>query len=227
MIVACGADNFSGFHDVLKRQVLDAGITFHTRQFNVFTWRGMVEWELELAKSLPADEVLCFVDANDFLFQGSPEAMHTLAQDGLVFHSEAACWPEPQKRDDYPPCSTRFRFVNGTGPLGPAGAIAEAIEYGIAHFPIRGWEKDMAADNDQRFWTDVYLSGRGTVDNYCELSVSLNAVPRSDFTIQEKKLILTQMGTGSRETHTWIRPQFVHANGYSKYGYKIDLESLL
>ena len=135
-----------------------------------------------------------------------------------------AWWPEPHKADAYtaaedlmgvtPP--TRNRFVNGTGPCGFGYEIERAISYGIREWPIRGIQSSIFADNDQRFWTDCFLAGFGAIDYHSKLSVSLNAVERSEFAILEHRLVL----------NSGITPAFVHANGASRRHYAAELEAL-
>lgn len=220
VIIATAADRLQqGYFNVLQKQVLEAGMTFVAQTLNPFSWTGMIEWEQEIAKRY-ANDIVCFVDAWDFILQGTKEdVIAALGKDGLLFHSEATCWPEPHKADLYPAVYgtfKAFRYVNGTGPCGIGGAIADAIRYGQENFPIRGRESSMFADCDQRFWTDVFLSGHGRIDNECRLSVALNAVGPQEFVIQDKKLRL----------YTGTVPAFVHANGASKHRYAKELELL-
>ena len=217
LIVACAADCRKGLFWDLEKRVKDAGIEFRFGLLQPFSWNALLMWEGMLAAEHPED-TLVFVDAWDFLFTGDAKELAALTdRHELLFHSEAVCWPEPHKADLYPPCKTPWRYVNGTGPAGKGYAIAEAIEYGLTHFPIRGEEYDICADNDQRFWTDVYLSGRGVVDTACELSVSMNAVYRSQFEPVGRRLYLKETGS---------TPAFVHFNGYSRVEHEALMERL-
>ena len=221
LVIACAADCKKGFYEDLKRQVAKAGMTMIYAEIKPFSWAAMIEWELEIAHTYSRD-IVCFVDAWDFLLQGTAQdIVAALGNSDLLFHSEAICWPEPHKADmyptpPYPNALSRFRYVNGTGPCGYGAAIAKAIEYGQREFPIRGRESSIFADNDQRFWTDTFLSGRGRIDYTCRLSVSLNAVEPSEFVIAERKLRL----------FTGVTPAFVHANGASDKLYAVELEAL-
>jgi hypothetical protein len=208
-IIACAADpkHLGGYFETLKRQVTSRGLTFIVQVISDFSWAALVEWELEFCRRHSGERV-CFVDTEDFLMQGSVEDLEAAMAAPLIFHAEARCWPEAWKADLYPPCDTPFRFVNGTGPAGNCDAIAEAIELGLANFPIRGRESSIFADNDQRFYTDIYLTERGVVDSNCRLSVQLNAVGAGDYRIINGGLYLNATGT---------RPVFLHLNGASRH----------
>jgi hypothetical protein len=224
MLVACAADCRKDFTDDLERQVLAAGMEFLFEELRPFTWRKMIEWERHVGRAHTGSPV-CFVDAWDFLLLGNQHELEALAaQQDVLFHSDAHCWPEPHKADLYPPSRSPYRYVNGTGPLGWGGAIADLIDYGMARFPIRGDESSIFADNDQRFWTDVYLAAQGgqehrvAVDIHCQLSVALNAVgDRTNFNIVGKRALVYPMGT---------MPVFVHANGASAHRFDKELEVL-
>lgn len=221
IVIATAADCKKGFYDDLARQVKGAGLSLIYEEIKPFSWAGMIEWELEVSRAHSTD-IVCFVDTWDFLLQGcAADIVAALGNSDLLFHSEATCWPEPHKADLYPippppNALSRFRYVNGTGPCGYGAAIAEAIEYGQREFPIKGRESSIFADNDQRFWTDVFLSGYGRIDYTCRLSVALNAVEPSEFVIAERKLRL----------FTGVTPAFVHANGASRGKYASELELL-
>jgi len=133
-----------------------------------------------------------------------------------MYHGEARCWPEPHKADFYPIARGPHPYVNGTGPAGLTDAIVEAIDHGTRKFPIRGRESSIFADNDQRMLTDCYLDGFGVVDEHARLSVQLNAVNPAEVRIVGNRLVLK----------TGVMPQFVHANGASKFVYGPILERL-
>ena len=217
LIVAAAADCKKGYYPLLERSLRKQGIQFVFGLIKPFSWRKMILWEKQIAEVYASDTVV-FVDAWDFLFTGYAWELEEIVRaQSILFHSEARCWPEPHKADLYPPCATPFRYVNGTGPAGLGAAISDAISYGMARFPIYNDESSMFADCDQRFWTDVFLAGIGTVDTQCKLSVSLNAVGPEDFTIANRRLRLT----------SGVMPVFVHANGASKTRYADMLDGLI
>ena len=223
MIVACAADKREGYFWDLQAAVEEVGLEFHFEKMAPFSWARMVEWELDFCRTTPYEKV-CFVDANDFLMLGSATELGELLQDqDVLLHSDAHCWPEPHKADLYPDAFSPYRYVNGTGPAGSVDAIADLIEFGQYAFPIRGRESSIFADNDQRFWTDIYLSdywiGKHvvTLDTSCKLALPLNCTSRADFDVVGRRVITYPGG---------VMPIFLHANGASKYDYADILEKL-
>ena len=210
MLIACAAECEGGYLAQLRRKAKAEGIDFLFHILKPFTWAGLVRWELEIAKSYPNERIV-FVDAWDFLMLGTKAELETIVNTfDLLYHSDNVCWPEPHKADSYRvDRDTEFRYVNGTGPTGVGSVIAEAIEFGLDNFPVRGEESSIFADNDQRFWTDVFLSGRGEIDTECWLSASLNAVNPSEYRVFDKRLV---MDNGSM-------PVFAHLNGGTREGY--------
>lgn len=222
-IVACAADKRSGYYWDLERAVRKAGLDFHYEKLAPFSWAGMLEWELDFCRSTPHTQVV-FVDANDFLMLGTADELKMLlSEQDVLLHSDAHCWPEPHKADAYPPHKSKYRYVNGTGPAGYAAAIADLIEFGQYSFPIRGRESSIFADNDQRFWTDIYLSnywlGKHVVslDTACRLALPLNCTGPDDFDVVGRRVTTYPGGT---------MPIFLHANGASKYTYASELARL-
>lgn len=223
MIVACAADKRSGYFWDLEKAVHEVGLDFHYEKLAPFSWAGMLEWELDFCRNTPYKQV-CFVDANDFLMLGSATELEALlSEQDVLLHSDAHCWPEPHKADFYPPSTSKYRYVNGTGPAGSTAAIADLIEYGQYAFPIRGRESSIFADNDQRFWTDIYLSNYWvgkhyvSLDTECRLTLPLNCTGKDDFNIVGRRVITYPGGS---------MPIFLHANGASKITYVTELMGL-
>ena len=208
-IIATAADCQKGYYDTLKAQVCRAGIDFIWQPLVPFSWRKLLLWELSIACSYP-NALIAFCDSWDELFLGSRREFEAvLSAQPLLFNSEKLCWPHPEKASLYPLCDTPWRYVNGTAPAGLGSAITDALEYGMDRFPIIGdgtGVLDISVDNDQRFWTDVYLSKIGKLDTECRLSQSLVMVGQGEFAVQNGRLV--NKVTGSK-------PLFVHANGAS------------
>lgn len=217
MIVACAADREDGWLGLLRRQCARAGLGFHFKLLRPFTWASLVRWERDFAHENHAERIVN-VDAWDFLLLGTARELDTALGDSpLVWHSESVCWPEPHKADAYPPSSSKWRYVNGTGPCGYGWAIDAALSDGMERFPIRGESNSIFADNDQRLFTDIYLGGFGKVDERCLLSVSMNSVERHEFKVEHKRVVLDN---GSR-------PVFAHFNGSSRELYADSIKELL
>lgn len=247
-LIATAADCRKGYYNDLARQVEAAGIDFIYTEIKPFSWRKLIEWELALASAYPK-ALIAFCDTWDTLFLGSrKEFGQILSEQPLLFHSEKICWPHPEKAVRYPPCSYPWKFLNGVCPAGTGKNIAAAIEFGLENFPLKDDSAnvaDVTLDNDQRFWTnvylasvktdaeadmleldntqrlwtDVYLSGyEGTLDSECRLSQSLVKVENGELAVKSGRLV--NKVTGSK-------PLFVHANGaYAMIGQKALMDLL-
>ena len=209
LLIATAADCQKGYFEDLKQQVISAGVDFMYQPITPFSWKKLVDWEYALAKTYPK-ALIAFCDAWDMLYFGSrKEFEDVVGAQPLLLHAEKLCWPHPEKVALYPPHASPWRYVNGTGPAGTGAAIAEVIEYGMEHFPLVEGTKDVhdvTQDNDQRFFTDIYLAGYGTLDTDCRLSQSLVQTANGEFAVKGGRLM--NKVTGSR-------PLFVHANGAS------------
>lgn len=192
------------FH--LSKRLLESKISFHYQELRPFSWQALLDWELAFA-SQHSKEPLVFVDAWDFIFQGTRDGLEeVVTAQPLLFHSEKACWPHPEKAARYPKTNSPWKYVNGTGPAGSGEAIADALTDGFKRFPLDGPE-----DNDQRFWTDVYLSGAGKLDTEVRLSLSLVQLDITEVCFETERV---------RNAYHNVYPQFIHANGAAKQHYK-------
>jgi len=210
VIVATAADAQKGYLCALSHQVHEAFVDFLYYDMKPFSWKKMIDWKLQVASHYK-DDLVIFVDAWDMLFLGTKqELVDKLAGRPITHFTEKLCWPDPEKCGLYPGISSPWRYVNGTGPAGLGKDIAAAIEEGNAHFPIKEYEVparlDAKQDNDQRFWTDVYLSGVGELDSNCHVHQSLVMGQTGDFRIKDGRLYNKVTGSA---------PCFVHANGAS------------
>ena len=213
-LIACAADSTKGFFEPLRDQVIAAGIDFIYQPIKPFSWRQLVLWEYAVAASYPK-ALIAFCDAWDMLYFGSRrEFEEVVGAQPLLFHADRECWPDSRKAEatlsrQLVKDLSRWNYVNGTGPAGTGAAIAEAIQYGLEHFPILDDSADVhdtTKDNDQRFYTDVYLAGFGALDTQCRLSQSLVAIRGDEFRVTDGRLLNKITGT---------RPLFAHANGAS------------
>lgn len=204
MILAIGyVDKKAGWQESLERSLTAADIPFIFRYCARFTWAGRVDFELEMARAYPSDQIVV-VDPWDMAFCGTKESLQTvLDSHPLIFHAEKNCWPQESKARLHPLCGTPYRYTNGVI-AGYGSEMAAAIEYGLRHFPIRGSSADFNEDNTNRFYMDVHLAGFGYLDVNCELYMPLAGYQLGDSEIVDGRL--HNLLTGS-----W--PCFVHANG--------------
>jgi hypothetical protein len=175
-----------------------------------FKWGDVVDFELRQARRYPKDNLI-FTDAYDFLFIGDPEGVdEIISKQDLLLQSTVSCWPDEDKVPDYeyrnPDETSPWRYVSGCGGIGKGEDIAAAIEYGLKIYPVREPEPGKhlwAQDNDQRFWTSLYLDGWGNLDTRCEMTQNLHGVKAGNLELRDGKL---------HNLVTDSYPQFIHAS---------------
>lgn len=167
-------------------------------------WKRKVEWELECVKQFPDDHFI-FLDAYDTLCVGDvPRMEEIVAEQDLLLPAERYCFPalseeiltEYEYRREV---ASPWKFVNGAGPAGKGSKIKEAIEWGMEEFLWVGRN-----DDDQAFWTYVYLyGGFGVLDQKCKLTCHMYGANSGDLKLNEDQTV-TNMITNEN-------PQFLHA----------------
>ena len=171
-----------------------------------FTWDKVVQWQLEMTLRY-ATETLIFVDAYDTLFVGDPSRLEELVSgEDIVYCADKRCWPDETLSHRFPDVDSPWRYLNGSVMAGKGAKIHNAIQLGLATAPIKPMVNDGRSiyyqDNDQRFWIDVYLRGRGGLDTECQVFQNLSAIEDSDFRVKRGRFYNTVTGT---------YPQFIHA----------------
>lgn len=117
--------------------------------------------------------------------------------DSVLFASEVYCWPDSRLGDSYPKVTTKYRYLNSGSIMGYRDQIYNLIKD----------SKVRDNDDDQRYFTEKFLSGEKIVLDYnCELFQALNGV-RSDIKIEESRV---------KNSYTNTYPVFIHGNGPSK-----------
>jgi len=190
-----------------ERSLIRAGITFEMFiDGKKFLWENRVKWQFSLALAHPTDHFV-FTDAYDVLFVGTKDELaDSVMPHDLIFTSDRMNddgdpWPRPRMRKFYDArrkAKSPWRFLNGSGPIGTGESIAKAIRAGqeLSEFPENG--------TDQAFWTQVYLSGWGELDQDCKISQALWNMKDGEFGVKDGRFL--NLVTGSK-------PQFIHATG--------------
>ena len=108
----------------------------------------------------------------------------------LVVSSEIDCSPIQELKDHYPPCTTRFRFVNGGQFMGKTEDLAEII--GTMAHCYENKVPQNRKGNDQIHWTYAYLEGKlgVTLDTECKLFLSMNGLTEDEINFSGKHLEL-------------------------------------
>jgi hypothetical protein len=175
-----------------------------------FKWGNVIDFELRQARRYPKD-TLIFTDAYDFLFIGDPDRVSEIAsRQSLLLQTTPSCWPHASKASEYearlPGETSKWRYVSGCGGIGLGQEIAATIEWGLERFPIEepvNGKHLWGQDNDQRFWTDLYLNGWGVLDTKCEMTQNLHGAKPGDLELRNGRL-------HNLLTDSW--PQFIHAS---------------
>lgn len=161
-------------------------------------WKGFndkIHETYKYLKSLSGYDSFIYVDAWDTICFGKDESV--LPSAGLLFSTERACYPHPEKAVLYPSHPSPWHFVNGGG---WGGSIDEFLKMYETTRP----ESEL---NDQVYLTDRFLSGLHKIelDYDCRLFQTIAFCPESDFIITDK---VRNMITGSF-------PLFIHGNGHT------------
>ncbi len=219
MLRVCAlADQIDGpAHDhliALERSLYRKEVPFFFTMENLaWNWNRKILWELETVQRNPGDTFV-FIDALDFLFVGERAELESIAASNpLLFSCDcgSAPFPNPSLAEFYDKRRLRmtpWAYLNGSGPTGSGTAIAEAINFGMEHFP-----PVKRLDTDQLFWSKVYLAGYGELDQQCELTQALYDMDQPD-----NCWITPNLGYKDGRVINLLtdsRPQFLHASGQS------------
>ena len=212
--VCCFSDYLDGNLPELMKSIRGKIVHIVHMESEGWDWTVRVEWQLKICQTYPED-ILIFLDSYDCLFIGDVDELKDLlekllGENTMLLSTTKNCWPHPGKRPYYeakdPTITSPWRYVNGMGPTGKGHVLAKALKFGIERFPIKkcipGIPIHNQEDVDQRFWTDIYLSGYGTLDHQCEMSQNLAHMKEGDLGFKDKRLINTITGS---------RPHFLHA----------------
>lgn len=212
-IVACCYSHRNHYLPILEEQASARGFGLVSEAIQ-FSWRNMVLWTLDVCNRFP-DDLLFFVGAWDTACVGDVDEVRDRGlEDCITLTGDINCWPHESKVSDFekkvPGVRSPWRYVN-TGPLTGLGRnIAEAINWGWGRFPV---EEDglYGGDNDQRFWTDVYLQSpiKIQIDYACMIGQTLQGKHPGMLYIEKKVGERGRLRNDLNETY----PVFVHANG--------------
>jgi len=179
------------------------------------TWRGFIDRLLvfkEYLRMLPAETLVLFTDAYDAVLTapldidphvwGEELETRFKAHDtDVLFSAETSCYPWPHVAHMYPESPTKYRYINGGGFVGYAGALLAMI---LAGDPTQ-------SPCDQAYFTYYYLSLRQSrpyprikLDVYQTIFQTTYAISWSHFTIRQGRLYNTDTDT---------QPLLIHFNG--------------
>lgn len=135
---------------------------------------------------------ILFVDAYDVLATGPITKQYR----GIVFSCEKACWPDQEKANLYSNSPTPYRFLNSGSYIGEIDEILKVLDN----------EDPQSSEDDQRFWTDAYLSAKYDIrlDCTCELFQSIAFRSDGDYLVENCEV---------KNLHTGNKPVIIHGNG--------------
>lgn len=210
-------DQFTALEQSLARKHIPF---FFALENGPWSWQRKVEWELEWASKYP-DDLFVFIDALDVLFVGEKNELESLvAEKPLLFSCDCGSspWPDKTLAEEYDKRrirTSKWCWLNGSGPAGKGSAIAEAARWGLANVPFVPPRAGMPrGGTDQLFWTKVYLHGYGDLDQDCRLSQVLFDLENP----KEGGWVTPHLGhKDGRIVNllTGAKPQFIHATGQS------------
>lgn len=145
---------------------------------------------------------LFIVDAYDvFVLDSMEEALSRIEdKDSVIFNAEQGCWPYDQWEYLYPPCESRWKYLNG-------GAAFVSVKRFIKMFedhPIQH------LDNDQVNLAKLYLTEREKykikLDTNCEVFQSVAFEKEGEFAYNEVDGFIYNLKTNTT-------PIIIHGNG--------------
>lgn len=171
-------------------------------------WRGYIEKIVSVhqaIKSLPDDEIVCFMDAFDVVICGGEkdiiEKYNAFGKE-LVFSAELNCFPEEYK-SQYPEYTgSKYRFLNAGGYIGTKRAINACLTWKSFDYQ----SQLCARGTDQAYMHEYFLAHTDTValDTRCTLFQSVYRVRWTDLICTEGRVLNKVLDT---------RPCFLHFNG--------------
>ncbi len=208
------ATEVGGQMEVLQQQLKRAGISFgFGAPAGPFSWRGKLEWYRDRLEGWDPSEKVILSDAWDVLWQGDARQMERLLPPkGILIAGEKNCWPDPEAQKHYPPAPTPWMFVNSGGIVGRAREVFDVLDWGLKRFA------DRICEDDQRFWTSVFLRQKSAcrnpdlpsveIDYRCDVFQTMFLAISNELELREGKLHNLRTGT---------TPHLLHWNGGSNW----------
>ncbi len=149
---------------------------------------------------LNEDDIILFTDAYDVIYYGNIEEIkekYKKMNSPIIFGCEKECNPNPNLSNYYGNKDKEFPYLNSGLFIGNVKALRECLkEYSYND-----------KDDDQLFWTYMYLNNESIIKLDYENEIFLNT-----HNINENELIKIN----ERITYKNKVPCFVHVNGYDK-----------
>ena len=179
--------------------------------FIIHEWRGFGDKIIktyEYLKSHPEVTHFFYSDAWDSFCLGTmDEALSKITnKETILFSSERACYPHPDKASQYPESKSPWKYLNGGGWFASSELFCKMVEAA----PLT---PDVV---DQVYFTDRFLEGthRIELDYDCKVFQTVAFCPESDFEYRKRQ---GDAGGIYRllNTVTIELPLFIHGNGHT------------
>uniref|UniRef100_A0A6Q2X3P9 procollagen-lysine 5-dioxygenase n=1 Tax=Esox lucius TaxID=8010 RepID=A0A6Q2X3P9_ESOLU len=154
------------------------------------------------------DLVVLSVDSYDLIFAGGPDEILRKFQEAnhkVLFSAEGLIWPDKRLQDKYPAVRSGKRFLNSGGVIGYAPFVNQIVEQWNLH----------DNDDDQLFYTKIYLDPQQRVKVWVRLDLEVNVLQLS-LAADE---VLLKFGTERvrvRNTVFDTLPVVIHGNANTK-----------
>ena len=188
----------------LKRSLDHFGYDYHVITPDPYIWFGtkIIETTRYVRSIAEQYTHILFVDAHDVFFVAPEREIieKTFSRRFGWVNTEKACWPDPHRADQYPETANRseWKYLNSGVYLLPIPLFLRIVdENPIDH-----------RDDDQRWFTNVYISGQYPdllLDQNCRLFQSVAFRADDDFRVTADNRVY------NNKTRT--APIVIHGNG--------------
>jgi hypothetical protein len=153
---------------------------------------------------LSPDDIVLFTDAYDVVYCGNQaeiiQRFLTFSKP-IVFGAECLCQPDTQLAEKYPITNKEFSFLNSGMFIGRVWALQKCMEGYIYIDKVE----------DQRYWTERFLSNQDIIELDYENLLFLNTV-----SIDMKWFTVDKTENATLIIYKSAMPMFVHVNGPDK-----------
>lgn len=169
-------------------------------------WNGLQDKCIAMinkVKSLPDDDMICFLDAYDVIVNADADTILKTFKDAnceILFGAEMNLDPVSLHQYPYPESPTQMRYMNTGVYVGYVRAIRKMLE----------WREFMK--NDQEYMNMYFIQNNGgkdvniSLDYFSKLALNMYKIPWSDLRIHNGRVSLPTLNT---------TPCIVHFNGMS------------
>lgn len=167
----------------------------------VHDWKGYGSKIIETYNHLKTSDVTHFFYADSYdsyVLSTMDEALNKLHGEDMIWSSEKACYPHPDKAARYPETYSTWKYLNGGGWFCSKEQFMRMVESNMPSY----------ADVDQVYFTDYLLNtGKITLDYDCKVfqTIAFTDID-AEFEIERGRIY-------NKQTKQW--PVIIHGNGHT------------